>query len=145
MNRLKGILLSIVISLSISYFTIMIIAFTSDGLRWSGDGLFREFSLAFILGILIGFENLLFTIESWSYRRIFATHYVLIMVTAFIIGAIGGWFEPSEPTAYMRFFLQATFVYMTITAFFSITQKKEIEQLNKILNESRGNSDDLRD
>lgn len=144
MKYLQGILRSVMISLSISYLSIMLIGINSTGL-WSGKELQLQFMLALILGIIIGFLNLLFSIESWSYRRILLIHFSLILLTIFVIGAIGKWYDPTSFSSYIQLTIYFIIIYLIITLYFHFAQKNELRVINKYIMESRVKSNEKRD
>lgn len=144
MKYLQSILRSVTISLSLSYLSIMLIGLNSTE-SWSGKGLQLQFILALVLGIVIGILNLLFSIESWSYRRILGIHFSLILLTIFVIGAIGKWYDPTSLSSYVQLTISFFIIYLIITLYFHFTEKNELNEINKYIMESRVNSDEKRD
>ena len=139
---MKNFLITCLINICASYFTISIMTFNQPTIQWSGSELLYQFILSLILGLAMAFTNLLFSITHWPYIVILSLHYSLILLFAFTIGLFGHWFSLKEPTTLLLLFIQVTVIYVMVWCFFYLSQKKKIKDLNKLLQESRGKAND---
>ena len=135
---MKNFLITCLLNICVSYFTISILTIFQPTIQWSGNELLYQFILSLVLGLAIAFANLLFSITHWPYVVILSLHYGLVLLFAFTIGLFGHWFSLEEPITLLILFIQVTVIYILLWLFFYLSQKKEIEHLNKLLQESRG-------
>lgn len=142
---MKNFLISCFVSVFSSYFTIAWISFDDPTVIWTGNELIEQFLLAVALGFMIGCANNIFKLQHWSYITVLAIHYIIVLSSAFTIGTFGNWFSMEQPMSILSLFIQVTIIYIIISFYIFITQKKDIQRMNRILQESRGNQNDVRD
>ena len=135
---MKTFVTSCAISVFISYFTIALISFRNPTAMFAGEELLEEFILALLLGIMIACANKIFNINHWPYIAVLSVHFIIVMSSAFIIGFFGNWYSIEQPTTILSLLIRATIIYLIVWLFILITQKKDIQQMNEILQESRG-------
>ena len=135
---MKDILISCFVSVFTSYFTIAFISFRDPTALWASTELIEEFLLALLLGIMIGCANRIFKINHWPYIAVLAVHYIIVVSSAFTIGIFGSWFSLEQPMTILSLFIRVTIIYLIVWFFILMTQKKDIQQMNEILQENRG-------
>ena len=137
---MKNFFISFMVSIFTSYFTIAMIAFFNPEDLWSSKTLIVQFLLAIALGFMIGCANLLFKIQHWPNSAVLATHYFIVLISAFFIGHFGNWFNVQEPTTLISLFIRVTIVYVIVWFALDFAQKRSIKQMNAQLQKKRGES-----
>lgn len=135
---MKNFFTSFMVTVFVSYFTIAMIAFNNPEYVWASKTIILQFILANGLGFMIGCANLLFSIQHWPYIVVLSAHYIIVVISAFIIGKFGNWFSIHEPITVLSLFLQVSIVYVVVSIALNVAQKRSIKQMNEILQKNRG-------
>ncbi|MER2105852.1 MAG: DUF3021 domain-containing protein [Solibacillus sp.] len=133
MKWIQNIILGCLISLSASYITITVITLNKSPKLWSGEELLEQILLTLILGVVIGTATLLFEIESWSYLRILILHFLIVLVSVFTVGALGGWYDIENPATIFFLVCEIIVIYIVVSFITIVLRTIEIKKLNEVL------------
>ncbi|MGN7476303.1 DUF3021 domain-containing protein [Solibacillus silvestris] len=135
---MRNFLISCFVSVFMSYLTIAIITYNDETISWSSAELLHQFLFALLLGVMIGCANCLFSIKHWPYITVLSLHYGIVLFSVYTIGHFGDWFSLYEPTTALLLFIECTGIYMVVSLFIYISMKKDVERMNLILKQNRG-------
>lgn len=133
MKWIQNIILGCLISLSASYISITVITLNKSHKLWSGEELLEQILLTLILGVVIGTATLLFEIESWSYLGILTLHFLIVLVSVFTVGALGGWYDIGNSATIFFLVCEIIVIYIVVSFITIVLRTIEIKKLNEVL------------
>ena len=129
---MKNLIQSILISLSSSYFIIMLISLNSPKDYWLSETIVNQFCYAVMLGIVIAVANQLYKLD-WSMFVVLLIHYAIIVTAVFIIGFYGKWFELDNGKSVFLLYARASVIYIIVWLYYYTEEKRAIQKINSQL------------
>lgn len=135
MKILRMIVIGILIALSSSYILVTISVLSDSNTLISGEALLQQIIIATVLGAAIGPLSLLFEAERIPFALQLLSH--LISVTLFVVvaGYFGEWFTHF---GIVNVLISEAIIYFIVWMMMYLLQKKDIEQINKMIQKRRG-------
>ena len=130
MKWLQNIIIGCLIGLSVSYVVVTISALLKENYVLSGADLLEELLLALILGAVIGAATTLLDLDLWSFRVLLSVHFLIVVASVYIVGAIGDWYDMSF-NSIVILFGEILIIYIIVWGIMLILEKREIEDINK--------------
>ena len=130
MKWLQSIIIGCLIGLSVSYVVVTISALLKENYVLSGADLLEELLLALILGAVIGAATMLLDLDLWPFRVLLSVHFLIVVASVYIVGAIGDWYDMSF-ISIVILFVEILIIYVIVWGIMLILEKREIEDINK--------------
>ncbi|WP_431027209.1 DUF3021 domain-containing protein [Lysinibacillus sp. LZ02] len=136
MTYLRSCLLGVLISLSTSYIILTLSIFTENR-SISGDELLHQLLIAIVMGIIIGLATTIYVSDKLSFTVATIIHFTIVTLVVMSAGIVGQWFDLNEPSSIMKVFINEVIAYLIIWGIIYILMKREVEQLNTLIQERR--------
>lgn len=134
MKILRMMIIGMLISLSASYGTIAL--FNTD-VVFTGDELLKQFTIAIILGPVIGIGSLLFQLEKISFWLQLIIHYLYVTACVLTAGWFGGWYTEQSFVSLGKVLLIQLVVYILVWLILHVIAQRDIEKINESLQKKR--------
>lgn len=134
MNILRMMLLGILFSLSASF---TIIAVFNTDVVFTGEELLKQFTIALILGPVIGIGSLIFELERLSFTLQLFFHFLYVTVSVIVAGWFGGWYAEDSFLSLGKLLFIEVIIYVFIWVILYIIAQQDIEKINQKLRRKR--------
>ncbi|WP_230199475.1 DUF3021 domain-containing protein [Bacillus ndiopicus] len=134
MKILRMIVIGILIALSSSYILVTISILFESNTLISGEELLHQILIAVILGAVIGPLSLLFELERLPFILQLALHLTGITLFVLIAGYFGEWFNHF---GIGNVLISEAIIYSIVWCMMYLLQKKDIEQINEVIQKRR--------
>lgn len=104
-----------------------------------GKDLFKEYIIAGILGIVIGWISLVFKTERFNFTTQLIIHFVFVTMCVLIAGYIGEWYEIANINTMIGLLVWIIIIYAISWGISLVLVKKDIKELNRTIQNRRKN------
>ena len=125
---MKNLLQSILITVGITFFNIVLAAYNNPEYMWTGESIVGQFVFGVIIGIVVAVANYLFRLK-WPLASIIVLHHLIIVVSIF---AINYEFLQSLDAS-LNLYFRTAIAYFIVWLYFYIDEKRSIQQMNEQL------------
>lgn len=134
MNILRMMLLGILFSLSASF---TIIAVFNTDVVFTGEELLKQFTIALILGPVIGIGSLIFELDRLSFTLQLFFHFLYVTVSVIVAGWFGSWYAEDSFLSLGKLLFIEVIIYVFIWVILYIIAQQDIEKINQKLRRKR--------
>lgn len=137
MKWIQSGLIGLLFGLSTSYIILTISLLVEGNSTITGQELLNQVIIAGIMGIIIGFGSKIYDIDRIPFTVATIIHYAFVTCVVFVAGYFGKWFDISNLKTFSSVLVSQTISYVIIWCIVFILKKRDVEQLNDILQERR--------
>lgn len=105
----------------------------------SGKELFKEYIIAGILGIVIGWISLIFRTERFSFTAQLIIHFVFVSIGVLVAGYVGEWYDITNINTMLGLLVWVIFIYIVSWGLSLVLIKKDIKRLNRSIQNRKKN------
>lgn len=99
----------------------------------TGNELSKEYLIAGILGIVIGWISLIFKTERFSFTIQLIIHFVLVTICVLAAGYLGEWYDITNINSMLSLLVWVIIIYTISWLFSLLLIKKDINEMNQAI------------
>ena len=99
----------------------------------TGNELSKEYLIAGILGIVIGWISLIFKTERFSFTIQIIIHFVLVTICVLAAGYFGKWYDITNIKSMLSLLVWIIIIYAISWVFSLVLTKKDIKEINQAI------------
>lgn len=123
-------LIGLLIGLSSSY---TFQALSNQKSVMTGNELCKEYLIAAVLGIVIGWISLIFKTERFSFTIQLIIHFVLVTICVLAAGYFGKWYDMTSRNSMLSLLVWIIIIYAISWLFSLVLIKRDIREMNQAI------------